>query len=230
MRPAQLVPLVSCLLLSFACSREDDDKPKPTGERTKEPVPETPKDAPTGPFAGFDFAAAAQRWQGAWVLPGETAGSKVAWEVRGDKVMQADGGAERTFDFAIYSPCQVSYTDADAGETTFKTFTFAGDQLYAGLGAAGLVVGDTTIVCSGGDVLTLRGGECLKWSEMFDDWKSEKAECSISGEGEARRFVAGSSSLSFVDGGSALVDEQMRGQMASSHADFGAAKQVLGGG
>jgi len=59
--------------LGLAACGKSDERPEgaPSGERTKEPVPETPKDAPTGPFAGFDFEKAKQAWQGAWVLEGE---------------------------------------------------------------------------------------------------------------------------------------------------------------
>jgi hypothetical protein len=155
-------------------------------------------------------------------MGGEDIEGKVAWNIEGALVRQFDGEQEHSFEFTLYSPCHVGLTNKDAGETSIATFVFVGDELHVGLGAVGLVVGDTTIVCSGIDVYTLRGGECMKWSEMFDDWKGEKAECELSGEGEARRFVVGATSLQLF--GDALLEQ--RGELASSHADFEAAKQA----
>ncbi|MFV8754248.1 hypothetical protein ACNOYE_27200 [Nannocystaceae bacterium ST9] len=216
------------LLASLACSGEPEDKPKPSGERTHEPVPETPKDAPSGPFAKFDFASAADRWQGDWVVAGASAERKLAWHVAGDRVTQAgQDGQEANFRFAVYSPCQVGYTDDEAGETTFANFAFAEGRLHVGLGATGVALGETTlVVCDGdGQVYVLEGAQCSKWSEMFDDWKRSPGKCSVEGEGAARRFVVGETRLRFV--GDALLDDSMIEQVASKHADFAAAKAAL---
>ena len=216
-------------LVLAGCSREAEDAPKPSGERTREPVPETPKDAPSGPFAKFDFEAAARRWQGAWVLPGEAVGGQVAWNVVGDRVTSSSTASEASLRFAVYSPCQIGYTDDAAGETTYLNFVFVGEALHAGFGATGVVLGDTIIVCDGdGQVYALTGEQCSRWSEMFDDWKSEPARCRVEGEGEARTFVVGESRLSFV--GDALLEATMREQVASWHADFAAAKSALASG
>jgi hypothetical protein len=231
---ARPVPLASVLLplavlvagSAGGCGKDEDKAPPPSGERTEEPAPETPKDAPTGPFAGFDFDAAAQRWQGAWVLPGEQAGKLVAWEIVGDRITQFDGVADKTFAFAIYSPCQITYSDADAGVTTYKTFTFAGEVLHAGLGAAGTVVGGATVACVGGNTYVQRGDTCEQWSELFDDWKQEPAECAIEGEGPTRKLVTPSGEIGFVDA-TALANEQMQRNVATPHADFAAAKAAL---
>lgn len=219
--------LISLVLIVAGCSRESEDSPKPSGERTHEPIPETPKDAPTGPFAKFDFAAAASRWQGAWVLPGDSRSAKVAWNVVGERVTQTHAdGSEKPFRFAIYSPCQASYTDDEAGETTYVNFVFVGDRLHAGLGATGVVLGDTTVVCDGdGQVYALTGPTCLRWSEMFDDWKSAPATCRIEGEGAQRVFVVGETRLSFE--ADALMEASMRDQVASWHSDVAAAKAAL---
>jgi hypothetical protein len=196
------------------CSREGDDEPKPTGERTREPLPETPKDAPSGPFAEFDFAAAADRWQGAWVLAGTPGDADVEWHVVGETVTQSrPDAADASFRFAIYSPCQVSYTDDEAGETTYLNFVFVGEQLHAGLGATGVVLGESTIVCDAdGQIHVLTGDTCLRWSEMFDDWKSSPGTCRIEGEGADRVFVAGDTRLGFV--GDALLEASMRDSIA----------------
>ena len=204
------------------CGKKDEEKP-PSGERTKEPVPEVPKDAPKGPFAGFDFEAAASKWQGAWTIEGK------AWKVEGEQLIAFDGQNEKTYEFAIYSPCQIAYTDAEAGMTTYTTFTFEGDTLYAGLGSAGTVVGDAIIGCMSGKTYVLRGSECLEWSEMFDDWKSEKADCKVEGEGAARKLVTPSGELPFVSE-AALANQQMQGNVAAKHGDFAAAKAALGSG
>ncbi|HLT36255.1 MAG TPA: hypothetical protein VK034_08215, partial [Enhygromyxa sp.] len=119
-------------------------------------------------------------------------------------------------------------TDAEQGVTTYQTFTFAGDTLHAGLGSAGTVVGDMIVACMGGKTYVLRGDECLEWSEMFDDWKSEQADCKVAGEGPERKLVIGDRELPFV-GETALANQQMQGNVATRHGDFAAAKAALGG-
>jgi len=209
--------------LGSACSKASEDEAPPSGERTAERPPETPKDAPAGPFAGFDFDAAQARWQGAWVLGGV---QEVAWMIDGTTLLEFDGETERSYGFAIYSPCQVTFTDAEAGETTYKTFTFVGDTLHAGLGAAGTVVGETIMACIGGETYVQTRDECGAWSEMFDNWKREPAECAVTGEGEARVFVAAGHELPFVSE-TALANLQMQGNAAVKHGDYAAAKAAL---
>jgi hypothetical protein len=220
--------LVFALLLLLPGCGKDEAEAKPSGERTQEPVPETPKDAPTGPFAGFDWDATRGAWQGAWVLASGTPGQSVAWEVAATSLTQFDGETETTYEFAIYSPCQVTYTDPEAGVTTYQTFTFVGDTLHAGLGGAGTVIGDATVACISGKTYVLRGDVCLEWSEMFDDWKSSPAECTIEGEGEQRRFISPVGELAFVSA-TALANEQMQANAVNKHADFTAAKAALAG-
>jgi hypothetical protein len=235
LRPPMHHRLRVAILLALGvagCSRDAEDSPKPTGERTRDPVPETPKDAPTGPFAKFDFAAAADRWQGAWRFAGESPIADVAWNVAGDRVTQLAGdrgpdAAEASFRFAIYSPCQITFTDDEAGETTYVNFVFVGDQLHAGLGATGVVLGESIVVCgSDGEIHVLTGDTCLRWSEMFDDWKSKPATCRVAGEGAERVFVVGETQLSFV--GDALLEASMRDSIATKHADYAAAKAARG--
>lgn len=219
--------LVFACALAFACGKSDE-KPEgaPSGERTKEPVPELPKDAPSGPFAAFDFAAAKQAWQGAWVLEGDVIGSRVAWLVEGDRVRMFDGHSERELGFAVYSPCQVTTTDEAAGVTSYTSFTFVGAQLHAGLGSSGTVAGESVIVCDGGKTYVQTGATCEAWTEMFDDWKSEPASCKIEGQGPERKFVIDDRSIAFLGEGS-LGTDQMKANVASKYPNFEAAKAAL---
>jgi hypothetical protein len=215
-------------LLASGCGKQDE-KPEgaPAGERTKEPVPEVPKDAPTGPFAAYDFEAAAASWQGSWVLEAGSAGRQVAWMIDGTSLVESDGKSERSLEFAVYSPCQITYTDVDEGSTSYMSFTFVRDTLHAGLGSAGVVVGESVIVCDGGKTYALAGdGTCLAWTERFDDWKSEPATCAVEGEGEARKFVVAGREIPFLDD-VALGTSQMRNNVAIKHANFAAAKSAL---
>jgi hypothetical protein len=215
--------------LGLACGKSDE-RPEgaPSGERTKEPVPETPKDAPSGPFAAFDFAQAKQAWQGAWVLEGEVIGSRVAWLVEGDRVRVFDGKTEREMGFAVYSPCQVTTTEdrEDESVTTYTNFTFVGEQLHAGLGSSGTVAGHAVIVCDGGKTYVLTGSTCEAWSEVFDDWKGEPATCKVEGEGPERKFVVEDRSIAFLGEGS-LGSDQMKANVASKQPNFDAAKAAL---
>lgn len=226
-KPVAVVLACAC---AFACGKSDE-KPEgaPSGERTKEPVPETPKDAPTGPFAAFDFAAAKQSWQGAWVLEGDVIGSRVAWFVEGDRVRVFDGKAERELGFAVYSPCQVTTTNEAEGVTTYTNFVFVGQQLHAGLGSSGTVAGDAVIVCDSGKTYVLSSDKCEAWSEMFDDWKGEPATCKTEGQGAERKFVVEDRSIPFL-GDTSLGTDQMKANVAQKHPDFEAAKAALAAG
>lgn len=219
--------LAFTLVFAFACGKSDE-KPEgaPSGERTKEPVPETPKDAPRGPFASFDFAAAKQAWQGAWVLEGDVIGSRVAWFVEGDRVRMFDGKTERELGFTVYSPCQVTTTDEEAGVTTYTSFTFVGEQLHAGLGSSGTVAGESVIVCDGGKTYVLTGATCEAWSEMFDDWESKPAGCKIEGQGPDRKFMIDDRSIAFL-GEASLGTDQMKANVVSKYPNFDAAKAAL---
>jgi hypothetical protein len=229
--------LVLVSALGMGCGKSDErPEDAPSGERTKEPVPETPKDAPTGPFAAYDFAAAKQAWQGAWVLEGDVIGSRVAWLVEGDRVRVFDGKTERELGFAIYSPCQVTTTDdrEDGSVTTYTNFTFVGEQLHAGLGSSGTVLADpagrkdanAVVVCDGGKTYVLTGDRCVAWSEMFDDWKGEPAICTLEGQGSDRKFVVDGNAIAFL-GEASLGTEQMRANVALEQPNFDAAKAAL---
>jgi hypothetical protein len=214
-------------LLMSGCGKSDaPPEDAPSSERTRDPVPEIPKDAPTGPFAAFDFEAAEASWQGSWVLEGEASGKRVAWMIDGSALVEFDGSTERTLEFSLYSPCQVAYTDVDEGVTVYKSFTFVRDTLHAGLGSAGTVAGGSVIVCDGGKTYVLTNGECLAWTERFNDWDSAPATCAIEGEAEARKFVVAGREIGFIDD-AALGTSQMRNNVATKHANFAAAKAAL---
>ncbi|KIG13931.1 hypothetical protein DB30_07426 [Enhygromyxa salina] len=215
-------------MLLCGCGKSDQQpEGAPSGERTKEPVPEVPKDAPTGPFAAFDFDAAEASWQGSWVLEGEVAGKQVAWMIDGSSLVEFDGTTERKLEFSLYSPCQITYTDVEEGVTGYKSFVFVRDTLHAGLGSSGTVAGDAVIVCDGGKTYVLdAAGACLAWTERFDDWKSEPATCSVAGEGDARKFVVEGHEIAFLDDAS-LGTAQMKNNVAIKHANFAAAKAAL---
>ncbi len=211
-------------LATAGCSSEDPT-PKPSGERTREVVPETPKDAPSGPFAAFDFAAASARLQGVWLV----AGANAVWSVEGDRLGIAHGdGRTQTLKLSVYSPCQLALTDDAAGETTYWNFAFDDERVWLGLGPRGRTLGEDLVVCdAAGQVFVLQGETCSRWSEMCDDWKRQAGKCRVEGQGSARRFVVGEARLEFEGG--VLLDPAMREQLAIRHADVEAAKQALAG-
>ena len=98
------------------------------------------------------------------------------------------------------------------------------------LGSSGTVVGDSTIVCAGGKTYVLTGAKCEAWTELFDDWKSEPADCKIEGQiegkGDARAFVVDGQSIPFL-GPNSLGTDQMKANAAQWHSDFEAAKAAL---
>lgn len=213
------------LVATVASCSSEEPAPKPSGERTREVVPETPKDAPSGPFAAFDFEAAAQRMQGAWLV----AGAKAVWSVEGDRLVIAHGdGRTQSLRWSVYSPCQLALTDEAAGETSYWNFAFDDERVWLGLGALGRTLGEDLVVCDAeGQVFVLRGETCSRWSEMFDDWKRKPGKCRVEGQGSERRFVVGETRLSFEGG--VLLAPEMHEQLAVRHADLDSAKRALAG-
>jgi hypothetical protein len=212
------------IVATGGCSSEDP-APKPSGERTREVVPETPKDAPSGPFSAFDFEAASRRLQGTWLV----AHASAVWSIEGDRLVIAHGdGRTQSLRWSVYSPCQLALTDDAAGETSYWNFAFDDERVWLGLGPLGRTLGEDLVACdANGQVFVLEGETCSRWSEMFDDWKRQPGKCRVDGQGSERRFVIGEARLEFE--GSVLLAPDMREQLAVRHADVEAAKQALAG-
>jgi hypothetical protein len=223
--PISAIWLLAALLLG-GCNKDDNPTPKPSGERTNEPEPQTPKNAPQGPFAGFDFAAALAQWQGVWTLPGPL-GQTLVWKIDGNELVEFDGERERTYEFSLYSPCQVMFTDPVAAVTNYTTFVVVDGTLRIGHTAAGTVVDDAIIACIGGKIYVLRDDECREWTEIFDDWKSTPVECKVEGEGDDRRLVTPLDTIRFVSD-TALASDAILGNVATKVEDYAAAKAALG--
>ncbi|QDG50055.1 hypothetical protein FIV42_04675 [Persicimonas caeni] len=245
-----ILALIASLALAAAC-----DKPAPESSSSKtadesvekrdEPgaeqanpeeaspeVPQAPEVQPESvsgsPFAKYDLAAITEKWQGSWVVPA-TLSASTAWKVEGDKVTVLREDGEKTLGFEVIAPCQLVLTEKHEGGSTksFKTFSVADSRIYAGLGNAGMLTDEGAVVCAGGKIYELTNDGCNVWKERFGKWESEKAPadakagCSMS-DGT---FRAGAYKLDTVDG--ALVNMQMKGNIAQPHDSFEAAKAAL---
>mgnify|MGYP007032564766 CR=1 FL=1 len=222
--------LAAALLLMASCDKSDTEKKTDAKtEAAVEAKADAKADAPPkneGPFAAFDLADVKSKWQGAWLVDR----GYVAWHVDGDKVTVFDGKAEKTLEFEVQAPCQVAVVErSDSGSSsTIHKFAFDGDTLYAGLGNAGAKKGEAIAACVSNKVYTLQDGKCLAWKQsMFDNgrWESSDATCTLS-EGDPQTFEVEGTTLEVV--GEALVDTQMKANVAAHKTSFDEAKAGLG--
>jgi hypothetical protein len=205
-----------------------DNPAKPSVDDEPKEADEAPKAASAAvaegtPFADYNLEAIAQKWQGSWVLPGSSLGTVVAWNVDGAKVTVFDGEEEKTLDLSIVAPCKMTITEKKDGSSssTHKTFAVTEAKVFSGLGSAGALTDKGAVVCTGGKVYELDGGECAEWKERFGKWEKTGADCSL----EDGTFQAGSKKLESIDG--ALVDAQMKRNEARPFDNFADAKAAL---
>lgn len=232
-----LLALTVTLMACQADAPKVDAKVAPT--KLGEPAagkPDAP--APTadaGPFGAWDMAARRAAFAGAHLAPGDYLGAWVAWDVQGTKVKVWDGTAEKTYDLAVKSPCEVEVIEASDGGSSSTThhYTLKGGQLgqlVMGLGDAGSRKGPEAVACISNAVVTLdASGHCLQWKEsMFDKGKyeSQPGTCAWVKDGDKELFAAtvnGSETRLVVDG-DALLTEQLQTTHSEKMADFAAAR------
>jgi hypothetical protein len=172
-------------------------------------------------FGGMDSA----RWQGAWVAGRDI---RQAWDVKGGDVTTWDGEKEEKQQLIIESGCKVKVKRSlpgGASETYSYSAVWDGDQLYLGMGSAGIKKGDDYLICASSDVYTLKGGKCSKWKEDFmrpGTWKEEPAECSVAGD--VFKIPAKDWPVELKIVNNVLLNDQMQGNKAEKAADFAAAK------
>lgn len=227
--------LLALTLTLMACQGDAAKAPGTAGEpATGNPVTgktEAPA-ADTGPFAAWDMAGRRAAFAGAHLTPGDMIGTWAAWEVQGTRVKVWDGTAEKTYDLAVKSPCEVEVIEVSAGGSSSTThhYTLKGGQLIMGLGDAGSRKGPEAIACISNAVVTLdASGHCLQWkASMFDKGKyeSQPGQCAWVKEGDKELFAAtvnGSETRLLVDG-DALLTDQLQTTHSQKLPDFAAAK------
>ena len=232
--------LVLALALStFAACKKDsgDAGAKPGEDTTSAQAAQAANSADTKPaesgrFAGWDMAKRTAAFQGAHVTPGSSLGRWEAWNVEGDKVTIWDGTAEKTYEFALLSPCEAKVTEREEGGSSSTTshYTLRDGAIVKGLGDAGSRRGPEAIACISNLLFTLDAkGTCTELkAKRFNEGQYEEAPgtCGFRQDGDKEVFFAvvrGRETVLEVHG-DALLSSQLARTHSEKVADFAAAK------
>jgi len=186
--------------------------------------PSEAADAKEEPTDWLDVEAMTAAFAGAQVVGGARAS---AWEVDGSTVRVDDGSGavERTLEFR--SPCTVAVKDEESGSSTIHVYAVGEGVRYLGLGAAGVLVEEHTIVaCAGGksyviDTLEL---ECETWDERFGRWRRGEPEPTCTFENDT--LTIGHYEMSLTAPGVYLTSQLASAQVVP-HPDFATAQAAL---
>jgi hypothetical protein len=208
------------------------DKKADEGKQESAPAAGKPESRPAsaGPFADFDMDAIKAKMKGVWVVGGSVIGTREAWDVQGSEVTVFNGSTEEKHQLELIAPCRgkISQTESGATSSTYFTFAFDGNDLYSGLGYAGVKQGDSLVACVSADIYTLKGGKCTRWKESVfgDKMESSDAECSLADDVFKVKTTTGESELKVK--GNVLLNQQMEGNRAVKASDLADAKAKLG--
>jgi hypothetical protein len=165
--------------------------------------------APNPPWP-IDTTAMLARLQGAWVMRDEQEpGSIAAWEVRDDRVTiwdartQKESVARLVFD----APCQYQLHRDDTYTT--GRFVFDGTTLHAGLGDAGVKLGDQLIACTEFGGVVVSGTSCMFHYQYDDVWLHDPAECKLSDDVLSIRIHRADYDPEVKLHGNVLADDQL---------------------
>jgi hypothetical protein len=187
----------------------------------------------SGPWAAWDMPGRKAAWQGAWVGPGNSLGSNLAYKVEGTKVTMWDGQKETTAELVLQSPCEAYIKESNPDGSTSGSvshYTLEGGKLMTGLGDAGSKKGNSAIVCVSNTIFTLDDkGTCLEWErDMFDDTKvkSKPGTCSWGKDGDKDVFKATTNGMdeAVPVHGDAIYSDQIGETHLMKQTDWAAAK------
>jgi hypothetical protein len=128
----------------------------------------------------IDTEALLARWQGAWIMRDEQElGSIAAWDVHGDHVTIWDARnlREQQARLVFDAPCAYQLHFAD-GYTTGR-FVFEGTTLHAGLGDAGVTLGNRLIACTEHGGVIVDGKTCTFDYQYEDTWLHDRKDCTF---------------------------------------------------
>lgn len=235
MRKLALLGLTMIFALS-ACKQGEEAK---TEEGlAKGQAAEAPEAAQTDSLYGnFDPAAELKALEGTWEVK-DSFSEKSTWEITGDKVKRTAGDKVEEGTLEISYPGKLAFVQKKGGgtEKSYYGFTRNGDDVYIGLGKAGVKQGDSyllavdgLLVMKGAPEGTAKTAAACKYYErdMFKDgFKQDGVEvkCELKQEGEKQvlayqtpdRFKKGEMRDGQVNIlGRALLDDQMAGNLAA---------------
>jgi hypothetical protein len=199
---------------------------------------EAPKAAQADPlYGGFDPGAELKALEGTWEVK-DSFSEKSTWEITGDKVKRISGDKVEEGTLEISYPGKLAFVQKKGGgtEKSYYGYTRNGDDVYIGLGKAGVKQGDSYLLAVDG-LLVMKGAApggtaktaACKYYErdMFKDgFKPDGVEvkCELKQEGDKQvlayqtpdRFKKGEMREGRVNVlGRALVDDQMAGNLAT---------------
>ncbi len=154
---------------------------------------------------------------------------KSTWEITGNKVKRTSGDKVEEGTLKVPYPGKVAFMQQKGGgtETSYYGFTRSGDEVYIGLGKAGVKRGERYMLAVDG-LLIMQGAACKYYErDMFKDgFKKDgvAVKCEIKQEGDKQvlayetpdRFKKGEMRSGTVNiQGEALLDDQMMGNKAT---------------
>lgn len=187
-----------------------------------------PKGNPLWP--GVDLAAEAKRLEGTWKIKTAFGGDADTWEVKGDKVtIKTAKGETKLGTLRFDMPGRIGVKEPNM--TSYYSYSRNGDDLYVGLGRAGIKAGDRHIVSTSRGLVIFDGKACHYHEKKMNfgggpvEFKDAKpVKCSLQAGGDKAllnyqvpRFMKDGEfddkSIEVV--GEALLDAQMKGNKIS---------------
>lgn len=218
-----------------ADSTDDEKEEKPPSAETVDDY--QPLKGP-GPHQGFDMKEIRQKLQGTWLVGG-SAFSNIPhiWHIEGDRItIVRDGEKKKPGTMRLLAPCVLM--EDHGSSAVYHTFVFDGDTLYAGLGNAGLKMGDKTVACQAAGVFVHQGDKCTLWRRRTfakpgeNQWQEDTGDCGYEDDGKkffgddtrSSRKIYGKSALDVQ--GDVLLTRQMAGNKATRVANLEEAMTV----
>jgi len=151
-------------------------------------------------------------------------GSVAAWDVHGDQVTIWDAKERREMVSAItiVAPCQ--YALQQHGGVTWGRFVFDGATLHAGLGDAGVRIGDRILACADdGAMVVVDGGKCTYTYQNRTTWMADPVECTLTDSALTYRLPR-SEEVELKIHGDVLADDQLWPTMPMKLPSYSEAK------
>jgi hypothetical protein len=223
MRKLALFSLMLVLIVP-ACKKGEEAKPD-EGQETSEAL-KAPAADPL--YGSFDPAAELKALEGTWEVK-DSLSKTATWEISGNKLKRISGDQVEEGTIEVPYPGKVAFVQQKGGgtEKSYYGYTRNGDDVYIGLGKAGVKQGDDYLVAVDG-LLVMKGAACKFYErDMFKDgFKKDGVEvkCEIKQEGDKQvlayetpdRFKKGEMRDGKVNIlGRALLDDQMAGNQAT---------------
>jgi hypothetical protein len=224
MRKLALFSLLMMVFIFSACKKGEEAKTDEGGG-----VTEAPQAAESDSLYGnFDPAAELKALEGTWEVK-DSLSKTSTWEIAGNKVKRTAGDKVEEGTLEISYPGKLAFVQQKGGgtEKSYYGYTRNGDDVYIGLGKAGVKQGENYLVAVDG-LLVMKNAACKFYErDMFKDgFKKDGVDvkCEIKSEGDKQvlayetpdRFKKGemrSGTVTIM--GEALLDQQMAGNKAT---------------